>query len=134
LPSLAEIRDTNRLLIESAGDPPEFHFLEHRGAVESAIEVAEAYWNQSQDIAGTVARLSASLSKHQPFRDTNHRTAFVIGRLVLQRNRYGFLVRDEDAEFAAILSKDRDPYRSLEAQVEELTELFDRRIEEGRLV
>lgn len=44
-----------------------------------------------------------------------------------------FLVPPEDSEFAAILAKDREPYRALSEQVEEITELFRGRLAEGRI-
>jgi len=71
------------------------------------------------------------VSKYQPFGDTNHRTAHTIVHAFLRDNGYPELAPDNDLELADILAKDRDPYRGLETQVRELTELFKRRMKEA---
>ena len=99
--------------------------------LRKAIDEARAHWNRTADLAGTVAILVARLSMYQPFRDTNHRTAHAVAHSFLAVNGFKELVPDDDLELTEILAKDRDPYRSIEDQVDELTGLFRRRLVKG---
>jgi hypothetical protein len=99
--------------------------------VRKAIEDARWYWDETGDLAGTIARLVAPISKYQPFRDANHRTAHAIAHGVLKFNGFSVLAPDNDVELEGILVMDRNPDRSLTAQVEALEGLFRRRFEEG---
>ena len=52
----------------------------------------------------------------------------------LRDNGYVGLIIEDDLDLADILAKDRDPYRGINTQVTELTDLFQRRVEMERLV
>jgi hypothetical protein len=77
--------------------------------------------------------LVAPLSKYQPFRETNHRTAFVVARYVLDENGRPGLIPENDVELGDILAQDRDPNRSLATQVKEIRALLQERLGEQTL-
>jgi prophage maintenance system killer protein len=99
--------------------------------VEHAIATAESYWLETGDVAGTAARLAAPISKHQPFMDTNHRTAHTVAHTFLRDGGYEDLAPENDLDLAAILERDRDPYLGVETQIEAIKELFERRLKES---
>lgn len=47
-------------------------------------------------------------------------------------NGFAWLAPPNDTELEDILKKDRDPWRTLQEQIEELTELFRARMQAGR--
>ena len=74
--------------------------------------------------------MASRISKYQPFRETNHRTAHAAAHRFLTINGFKELAPDDDLELSAILEQDRDPYRRLDDQIDEVTALFRKRIRE----
>lgn len=96
--------------------------------VRLAIKQAIEYWEQSRDIAGTVARLIAPISKYQPFREANHRTAHTLAATFLAANGFGWLSPPDDKELERLLEKDaKDPLWPLSTVVAEVTRLYANR-------
>jgi death on curing protein len=105
-PTVAEVIETHRLLIEEFGG---LHGIRDRGLLESAVfRPRSGYYS---DIIEEAAALMESLANNQSFLDGNKRVAFVMTDAMLRANGYFLDVEPFEAHKLISEATGREEFR-----------------------